>query len=73
MGMNPYWIYTQEALGRHKKQNDKYMSFEMNMLIIYHVHYLGTEMEVKKPTNVPQSTPKILTKLLQNLIIGCQI
>ena len=34
------------------------MSFEINMLIMYHVHHLSTEMEDKKPTKVPQSTPK---------------
>ena len=43
-------------------KNDKYMSFEMNMLIIYHVHHLSTEMEGKKPTKVPKSTPKNASK-----------
>ena len=36
----------------------------MNMLIMYHVYHLRTEMEDKKPTKVPKSTPKILIKLL---------
>ena len=34
------------------------MSLEMNMLSIYHVHFLNTEMEGKIPIKVPKSTPK---------------
>ena len=34
------------------------MSFEMNMLTMYHVHLLGTEMEGKKTRKVPKSRPK---------------
>ena len=40
------------------------MSFEVHMLIMYHVHLLSTKVEGKKPTKVPNSTPKILTRLL---------
>ena len=36
----------------------------MKMLNMYYVYHLGTEMEGKKPTKVPKSIPKILTKLL---------
>ena len=34
-----------------KIQNDKYMSFEMNMLIIYYVHHLSTEIESRNLKN----------------------
>ena len=30
-----------------KIQNDKYISLEMNLFIMYHVHHLSTEMERK--------------------------
>ena len=30
-------------------------SFEMNMMIMYHVHQLHTDMESKKPTKVPEN------------------
>ena len=30
-----------------KIQNDKYMSFEINMLVMYHVYDLSTEMKGK--------------------------
>ena len=33
-----------------KKQNDKYMPFVRNMLIVKHVHHLSIEMECKKCT-----------------------
>ena len=33
-----------------KIQNDKYMPFVRNMLIVKHVYHLSTEMEGKKPT-----------------------
>ena len=36
LGMNSHQIYPSEALPGHK--NDKYMSFEMNVFIMYHVH-----------------------------------
>ena len=39
--------------------NDKYMSFEMNMSIMYHIPHLNIEMEGKRPIKVPKSTPKI--------------
>ena len=60
--MNPYWTYAYEALGRTlKTEHDKQISRKMNMLIMHHVHHLHTEMEDKKPTEVPKSVPKILT------------
>ena len=34
------------------------MSFEMNMLIMFQGHHLSTEMEGKKPTKLPKSTPE---------------
>ena len=56
--MNPYWLNTQDTLGRTKKiQNDKYRPYEMKILIMYHVHGLTTEME-GEPTNVPKCTPE---------------
>ena len=42
-----------------KIQSNKYMSFVMNILIMYHVHHLSTEIEGKNLTKVPKSTPKI--------------
>ena len=33
------------------------MSFEMSMFIMYHVYHLSTEIEDKKPTKIPKSTP----------------
>ena len=40
------------------------MLHEMNKLTMNHVHHLSIEIVGKKPTQVPKSTPKILTKLL---------
>ena len=34
------------------------MSFEMNMLNMYHVHLLRTEKEGFKPKKVPKSMPE---------------
>ena len=36
----------------------------MNIFIMYHVHHLCMEIEGKKPTKVPKSTPNILTNPL---------
>ena len=35
------------------------MSFQMNMLSMYHVHYISKETEGIKPTIVPKNTAKI--------------
>ena len=43
------------------------MSFEMSMLVMYHVYYLTTEIEGKQPTKVPKSTP---TKANQTSLIN---
>ena len=40
-------------------ENDKYISYEMNMLVKYHLHHLSTEMEGKKFTKVPKITLEI--------------
>ena len=46
----------------------------MNMLAMYHVHYLSTEMQGKTPTKVPKSTPKNTNQASPNNVsIGCQL
>ena len=46
-----YTRYTHRRLwAGYKKQNDKYMPFVRNMLIMKHVHHLSSEMEGKNPT-----------------------
>ena len=54
-----------------KNIKDKYMSFEMNMLIMYHVYYLSKEMEGNKPTKVLRSTTK--TTNFYIIITVCQL
>ena len=44
--------------------NEKYMSFEMNMLIMYHIHPLCTEKESKILQKCLKACLKIPTKLL---------
>ena len=57
LGMNPHTGYTHSTGSSEQEQyNDKYMSFEMNMLIMHHVYHLSIEMEVKNPAKVPKST-----------------
>ena len=48
MTPQPDYIYWDGHIAKSvKNQNDKYMSSEMNMLIMYSVHHLSTEMEGK--------------------------
>ena len=46
------------------KNTDKYMSFEINMLIMYHVHHLSTEMKDKNLQKCLKAHLEILTMLL---------
>ena len=45
-----------------KIQNDKYMPFVMNLMIICHVNHLGTEMIGNIPIIVPKNNIEMLTK-----------
>ena len=49
---------------QHIKQNEKYMSSVMNILIIYQVNILSAEQQGKKSIILPKCTHKILTKII---------
>ena len=44
--------------GQGIKNKGQIHVIEINMLIMYHVHHISTEMEGKNPTKVPRNMPK---------------
>ena len=54
------------------KINKKYISFEMNMMIMYHVHLLSTEMRAKNLQKCLKTHLKYRPSFSHNIITGCQ-